>query len=465
MNRPLDALPEGTKLAGYVIGRVLGRGGFGVTYFGHDALFPDTKVAIKEFLPAGLAVREPGSKSVRPSDAASESDFHSSLVRFEEEARTLVAVRHPNIVEVQRYVEANGTAYVVMKYEEGRSLAELLGRNSTLSASELGSIIPPLLDGLGTVHQRNYLHRDIKPANIYMRAKDHSPVLLDFGAARQAMGAERKSSLTEIVTPGYAPFEQYFRKGDQGPWTDIYSLGATFYRCITGSAPPEAPERIRRDPMVPAIEAGRGEFPEEVLTTIDRMLEVDERKRPQSVGEVYTLLRLETSARWPAIETAETLLAGEVGSAPASKLYEVLPRAEQGDADAQCDVGQIYERGLGVPQDLRQAATWYQRAAEQGYERGLIQFGRMLWAGLGVQQNAVRAVECWLRPAEQGVADAQRRLGDAYALGKGVPWSYHEGAGWYRKAGLQGDAQAKLNLIYVESVLAYSSKRDIGPYT
>ena len=115
MERPRDALPEGTKLAGYVIGRVLGRGGFGVTYFGHDALFPDTKVAIKEFLPSGLAVRDAGGLSVHPSGPGYEADFKKALSRFEEEARTLVALRHPNVVDVQRYIEANGTAYVVMK--------------------------------------------------------------------------------------------------------------------------------------------------------------------------------------------------------------------------------------------------------------------------------------------------------------------------------------------------------------
>ncbi len=248
-------------------------------------LYPDVKVAIKEFFPSGLAMRDPGGISIHPTSPERASDFKKNLERFESEARTLVALRHASIVEVKRYVEANGTAYVVMRYEDGISLAEALAGGKTLSGAEILRILPPLLDGVEAVHARDFLHRDIKPANIYLRAADGSPVLLDFGAARQALGQDRKTSLTEIVTPGYAPFEQYFRKGEQGPWSDIYSLGATLYRCLFGAVPPEAPERIRRDEMVAAAERGSGRYPGGLLAGIDHALRLDEKARPQSIGE------------------------------------------------------------------------------------------------------------------------------------------------------------------------------------
>jgi serine/threonine protein kinase len=236
-NRPLDALPEGARVGGYVIGRVLGRGGFGVTYAASNALFPDAKVAIKEFFPANSAMREPGGNTIHPTNPERKAEYRKNLAAFEAEARTLAALRHPNIVEVQAHFEDNGTAYVVMKFEEGKSLDKILAGKKTLSEAELMEILPPLLDGVEAVHAAHYLHRDIKPANILRRAADGTPSLLDFGAARQAIGQDRKASLTEIVTPGYAPFEQYFRKGEQGPWSDIYALGATFYRCLFGEAP------------------------------------------------------------------------------------------------------------------------------------------------------------------------------------------------------------------------------------
>ncbi len=452
MERPRDALPEGTKLAGYVIRRVLGRGGFGMTYLGHDALFLDSKVAIKEFLPSGLAVREAGSVSVFPSGAEGAADFRNALARFEDEARTLVALRHPNVVEVQRYIEANGTAYVVMKFEEGRSLSELLDGGKTLSASDLQELAHPLLDGLEIVHRKNYLHRDIKPANIYIREADSSPVLLDFGAARQAMGADRRTSLTEIVTPGYAPFEQYFRKGEQGPWTDIYALGATFYRCIVGQPPPEAPERVRKDPMVPAVEAGKGKYPEALLAAVDAMLHVDERKRPQTVAEVSALLGVESATNVDLRVAESTLVVGRATPTPAPDLAKILRAAEQGDPDAQNELGDRHRKGIGVAKNVHEAVRWYRKAAEQGHPRGQCNLGAMFWGGLGVPQDYSSAVTWWRRAAEQGDPNAQRRLGDAHVFGQGVPFSYEEASVWYRRAAEQGDSLAKLNLAYVSGL-------------
>ncbi|MCG6861053.1 MAG: protein kinase [Chromatiaceae bacterium] len=155
------------------------------------------------------------------------------------EARTLARLDYPNIVRVRQFFEANGTAYLVMDYYEGISLAEhleKLGQNGRLSEDSAKRLVLPILDGLRTVHAKGFLHRDVKPQNIYLAHTDSGgvrPILLDFGAARQAMG-ERSRSLSVVVSAGYAPFEQYHRKGSQGPWTDICAAAAVLYRAVTG---------------------------------------------------------------------------------------------------------------------------------------------------------------------------------------------------------------------------------------
>jgi tetratricopeptide (TPR) repeat protein len=281
------ALPRGYEIEGYQIEKVLGAGGFGITYLAHEIAI-NRKVAIKEYLPSGIAARGRDDVSVHPISSGDRENFTWGLERFRQEAKTLVTFRHSNIVTVYRYFEANGTAFLVMAYEDGESLARILERAGTLSESEINEILAPLLSGLEHVHAAGFLHRDIKPGNIYIR-RDGSPVLLDFGAARQALGG-RSQSLTSIVSAGYAPFEQYTTRGRQGPWTDIYAFGGVLYRAVTGERPPDSPDRIRNDPYVPAIRAAAGKYSETLLRAIDAALEVDEEKRPQSVADWRALL-------------------------------------------------------------------------------------------------------------------------------------------------------------------------------
>jgi serine/threonine protein kinase len=285
-NEHRNALSVGTALDGYVISRILGAGGFGITYEAEEVSL-GRKVAIKEFFPKNVAVRDGASSSVQPSNEGERDIFRWGIDRFRQEAKTLVALRHPNIVPVLRYFDANGTAYLVMEYQEGRSLAAVLKGAGTLDEAAILRIARPILDGLKAVHAANFLHRDLKPDNIYIRA-DGSPVLLDFGAARQAVGAQSRS-LTAIVSEGYAPYEQYHSSGgQQGPWTDIYALGAVLYRCIAGERPTDAPTRISArvrgapDPLKPAAEAGRGRYRARFLAAIDRALAVLETERPQT---------------------------------------------------------------------------------------------------------------------------------------------------------------------------------------
>ena len=280
------ALPKGYEIEGYRIEKVLGAGGFGVTYLAHEIAI-NRKVAIKEYLPSGIAARGRDDVSVHPISNADRENFQWGLDRFRKEAQTLVTFRHNNIVTVYRYFEANGTAFLVMAYEDGESLAKILERAGTLTEEEIHDILVPLLSGLEHVHSSGFLHRDIKPGNIYIR-RDGSPVLLDFGAARQALGG-RSQSLTSIVSAGYAPFEQYTTRGNQGAWTDIYAFGGVLYRATTGERPPDSPDRIRDDPYVPAVQAAAGKYSETLLAAIDVALEVDESHRPQSVAEWRTL--------------------------------------------------------------------------------------------------------------------------------------------------------------------------------
>lgn len=289
MTDDLRALPIGYVLSDYRIDGVLGHGGFGITYLATDTML-NRRVAIKEYFPREFAVRD-GTLLVRAAGNKEDREtFSWGLKRFLDEARVLALFDHPNIVAVRRFFESNGTAYLVMDYCDGVPLDELIKRDGPLSPLQINRILLPILDGLERVHSANFLHRDIKPANIFIRS-DGSPVLLDFGAARQEIVSHSKS-VTSLATPGYAAFEQYSTHGKQGPWTDIYGLGATLYRAITGEKPQDAPDRILEDTLVPiTIKAAAG-FDMRILNAIDAAMSVRPKQRPQSISEWRGLLGL-----------------------------------------------------------------------------------------------------------------------------------------------------------------------------
>ena len=280
--QPINALPNGYRLQEYELVRVLGFGGFGMTYLGFDHNL-DKAVAIKEYLPSDIAIRT-SHNSVVPQASEFQGDFDWGLERFLDEARTLARFDHRHLVKVYRFFQMHNTAYIVMEYAEGETLSAYLNRKGVLTESELKAILNPILDGLATVHRADFLHRDIKPGNIVIRAEDRSPVLIDFGAARQAVGAKSRS-VTSIVTPGYAPIEQYESRGNQGPWTDIYALGCVCYRALTDDVPIPAMDRVRRDPLIPVSERCKGRASQQFLAAIDHALQVDETARPQTVSE------------------------------------------------------------------------------------------------------------------------------------------------------------------------------------
>jgi hypothetical protein len=284
------ALPLDTMVQEYRIVKVLGTGSFGIVYIAENKYFKET-VALKEFLPTDLACR-PEDVRVIPLSSDTEKAFHWARQKFLEEARTLrelgQPVPHRNIVRVRQFIEANDTAYMVMDYEEGKPLSQLLEEQGPLPEDELKSILEPLLDGLARVHAASVWHRDIKPSNILIRP-DGSPVLIDFGAARRDMaGADR--SVMSFFSPAYAAPEQIYGAGKQGPWTDIYALGATLYRAVTGDKPTNAAERLQGVSYTSVAQAVQSDYSQAVLAAVDAALELKPENRPQSIREWRGLL-------------------------------------------------------------------------------------------------------------------------------------------------------------------------------
>jgi Serine/threonine protein kinase len=284
-----NTLQPNYDLLWYRIKRVLGRGAFGITYLAHDVNL-DRLVAIKEYMPGYLSTRL-SNLSVQPLTADLQEDFKFGLSRFISEGRTLTRFEHPNLVRVYNAFEANNTAYMVMNYEVGESLQEIIKRNKALQESEIIKIIMPLMEGLQKIHAQGFIHRDIKPGNIFIRKSDGSPVLLDFGSARQARQGTTQV-LTSMVSPGYAPIEQYASNSDkQGPWTDIYGLAATIYKIITGTAPLNAVDRGEaimhdgKDNYIPLTQQIQGRYTQTFLAAIDHALVFRATDRPQSIAE------------------------------------------------------------------------------------------------------------------------------------------------------------------------------------
>jgi serine/threonine protein kinase len=272
-------LPEGSQVENYRILRVIASGGFSFVYLAHDE--NEVPVALKEYLPAVLALRTDSSAApaVPEENAAA---FRYGMKCFFEEGRALAGLHHPNVVRVLNFFRANGTAYMAMRYERGRTLQEhIRKRSGPLREDWLRGTFASLLNGLREVHAHKLLHLDIKPANVYIR-NDGAPLLIDFGAARQTLSAEA-ARLPPMYTPGFASPEQHGARELLGPWSDVYSVGASLYACLAGAPPPAAAERLERDRLAPARKAWSGKYSAELLDTIDWCLRLDHLERPQSV--------------------------------------------------------------------------------------------------------------------------------------------------------------------------------------
>ena len=327
ISQSLNALPTGTVLHDYIIESELGSGGFSMVYLARHLLNADWLFAIKEYLPRDLAVRDNDGASVHPVNTEAEDAFEDGRRRFRDEAEQLRRFRNErHVVSCLNYFEANGTAYLVMDYDDGLPLSEFLRQREEagqpFTEADLRAVVEPLLEGLEVVHRAGVLHRDIKPGNVFVRRPDDiagrpaQPVLIDFGAAKQNY-LERHSRSRAPYTPGYAAYEQISSEGDIGPWTDIYAIGALMWRMVAGGCPgdsrllitdesggervwsptPRAAEkrayalhRGRPDPLAPATELGAGRFSSHLLESIDKCLALYPEDRVQDCKELRTLL-------------------------------------------------------------------------------------------------------------------------------------------------------------------------------
>jgi TPR repeat protein/tRNA A-37 threonylcarbamoyl transferase component Bud32 len=478
---------------GYRITRVVGSGGFGITYEAEDFNLR-TLVAIKEYYPFDFGDRD-ATMSVRPKSERHKQTFEWGRASFLQEARTLARFEHPSIVRVSRVFEANSTAYMVMRFEQGQNFeAWLKGLGRPPTQGELDRIAAPLLDALEMMHAQKFLHRDIAPDNIIVRT-DVTPVLLDFGTARRAV-AEMSRALTGIVKAGYSPQEQYASDSRlQGPWSDLYALGGTLYRAVTGKAPEEATLRAIDDSMAPAAKAATGKYRPGFLAAIDACLRSKLAQRPQSVAELRPMLlgqgpqrapqaprfaatrKVESvvsppitiSARqvarhWPAIAAIVAVLGGIVGGIA----YTAWQGGERSRLDAEAkrqqDVRLAAEK-MAAEELARRDAEARRRAEEARLdaerrsvdEKALraaqaerdFQEGERYLYGRGVLPDYAKAREGYEKAAAAGHSGGMVGLGWLNQSGRGVARDYAKAREWYEKAAAGGNSAGMANLAWL----------------
>ena len=308
-NQPL---PAGYVLNGYRIEKPLSSGGFSIVYLARDEA--GTPFAIKEYLPSSLPLRTEGVE-VSITDDETMSVFRHGLKCFFEEGRALAMITHPNVVRVENFFRANETCYMVMTYVRGRTLQFHIQKNrAELTETFLRRVFINLMNGLREVHANKLLHLDIKPANVFI-SMEGRPVLLDFGAARITL-SEEAMKLKPMYTAGFAAPEHYrFKPGELGPWSDIYSVGATMYTCIAGTPPQASDQREQKDRIIPIRTLARQQYSESLYSLVESCLSVDYLKRPQTAFELQKLLVEEQPAEEKQSRLLETL------STPLSKLF------------------------------------------------------------------------------------------------------------------------------------------------
>ncbi len=456
------ALQPGTIVDKYKIILVLGEGGFGITYLAEDIQL-GLKVVIKEYFPNEFAMRS--GDSTITAKSKSMGDFAKGMQRFKEEAQTLAKFNHPSIVKILGFFEANDTAYFVMEYEEGIDLSQYLKQEKrALSQEEILSIMMPILEGLKEVHKYKYLHRDIKPGNILLRS-NKSPVLIDFGASKLAIG-EASKSITSMLTEGYAPLEQYSTNIKQlGPFTDLYAVGAVIYKMITGKVPPSSQTRsyevLQDEPdLYEKLEMMRLKgYDQNFLKSIDKTLSLKAKERPQSVKELQEGIVdnaiVESEKDIPRRTTKKTkkqkwkLIAYLLGSIAiivvaffvlmknnsTFKIYVYDKACDMGDSTS-CDVLSFgYKHGWsGVERNMEKAIAYEEKVCKLGSAFRCVNLGDRYKNGEDVKIDPSKAVKFYKMACEEEDMESCVKVGIAYSLGEAVEEDNEKAAQYYQKA-------------------------------
>ena len=453
----------------YRILKVLGQGGFGITYLAIQVRL-DRKVAIKEFFMKDFCERNEVTRQVTLGTAGSRETVNSCRKKFLKEAKHIAKLYHPNIIRIIDVFDENSTSYYVMEYIEGGSLDNKLGTTG-LSMSDATRYILQVAEALKYIHKKNIAHLDIKPSNIMLNGNDEI-VLIDFGVSKQYDLTGGQTSVSPVGrSSGYAPLEQYDPNGvkDFSPQTDIYSLGATYFKLLTGITPLNA-FRITKDFLQEKLKA-KG-VPIAVISIICKSMEklkenrfsdvssfieglnsislhVDESSDKKDENIAYKLYE-EGTAVMPSQEEIDNwvknIISSEYNTGRYKSAFEHFSEyAKMGNATAQYYLGEMYFYGRGVFQDYAKAVEWYRKSAEQGNSKAQYSLGCMYKECIGIQDYA-KAVECFLKAAEQGNAAAQYFLGNMYKEGGGISQAYAKVAERYLKSAEQGNSEAQYSL-------------------
>lgn len=457
----------------YRILKVLGQGGFGITYLAIQVRL-DRKVAIKEFFMKDFCERNEVTSQVTLGTAGSREIVNSCRKKFLKEAKHIAKLDHPNIIRIIDVFDENSTSYYVMEYIEGGSLSNKLGTTG-LSMSEATRYILQVAETLKYIHKKNIAHLDIKPSNIMLNSNDEI-VLIDFGVSKQYdFSTGEQTSVSPVgCSSGYAPLEQYEPDGvkDFSPQTDIYSLGATYFKLLTGITPLKA-SKITKDFLQENLKA-KG-VPTAVISIICKSMEKLTENRFSDVssfieglnsislrvddssdkkdGNIAYKQYEEGTAVMPSQEEIDTwvknVISGEYNTGRYETAFEHFSEyAKMGNATAQYYLGKMYYEGEGVSKDYTKAVEWFRKSAKQGNAIAQYHLGYMYTYCKGVSNDYTKAAEWFRKSAEQGNAFGQIWLGDAYRDGRGVSEDRVKATEWYRKSAEQGNAEAQYKLGY-----------------
>ena len=460
----------------YRIVEVLGVGGFGITYKVYDTNL-DTMMAIKEYMPKQFASRT--NNTTVTCISKDKDTFEWGKSRFLEEARILRKFDHPSIVKVLNLFEANNTAYFVMDYYEGETLEKYLKERADkeFSQEEILTIMMPITEGLKEVHSKGYLHRDISPDNIFLRV-NKLPVLIDFGASRNALG-NKSQNISAIIKHGYSPPEQYTSNTRQDAATDIYALSAVIYQMITGEVPPESPQRQteilngNKDPIKNIVEEYKGKYSDSFLKTVQKGLALLQKDRIQTISEFQDGLvgneivdngsnnsnNNRKNSKKIDVDNPKkryiigflalliVLLAGYGIFKFLDKPKKVLSKQEK--LEQSCNAGNgsdckklaiMYDKGDGVKKDKKRALEFYQKACDAKDGWSCYTLGYIYQSGNGVAKDKKKALELYKRACDNSEASGCYNLGYIYQYGDGVAKDEEKAVALYKKACDKGNS-------------------------